>query len=977
MEMQWTANWIWKAAGELRPVNEHGCFRKTFLLDAEQLREAKLHISADSRYQLWVNGNEVGEGPIRSATHAWFYDTYEVAHLLCKGNNVISVTVWHFGHSNYQYIEAEAGLIAQLDIKTTTGKVIYGTDESWKYRMHTGYEQRVVKRSANVGWMEVYDANRWDAFWTDPRYSDADWENGRVVYGYGRGLWGELLPRDIPHLSTSVMRPQSVVSLSEIKPLQQVVSVNMRKNFYGETRDANAKVFSGYLVTCLHVPQTMKGKISFPHPKWNSVYGNVKIDDTWYPVDDQNRTISLEVTEGAHFFLVEICGIHDDLFCHIHFDFPDPVVLSHPYEQHAANGRGDAVFITVGPLEVITPVADGVQPVYGGVEEETGLNRRLPLFVEIGQCMTGEQLAKYRNISREVPAENVFWNQHVYSLVSEKTVLYTYPVTSLLENMLHSHPHPTVIMPPLFGGNMEFIIDFGKIFVGKIEFEIEAEAGTVVDFYGFESMHGGRIEYTEGLNNSVRYITREGRQSYKSRTRIGFRYLLVTLRKQQSPVLIYNICLHQKSYPVSKAGSFRCSDPLLNDIWEISRHTHHMCIEDTFVDCPTYEQVFWVGDCRISAMVNYALFGSYDLVRHCLEMVPKSRNESPLLLALFPTDWQAVIPFWTFSWIIACKEYVEHTADSEWLLSVYPEIKQTLLTYSQFINEKGLFDLSSWNFLDWASLDIPYVGVATAQQGILAYCFQIAAEMADEFGMTEDSTIFKAYCHNLKSSIHQYLWDERKKAFVDGLYRNGTFSTTYSVPTHVLLYLCDCVELDLKESVEQNLLDPPSDWVQVGSPFMAFYLFEAWKRLGRLDLILNSIRQEWGAMVRYGATTCWETFPGYYKTRLTRSHAHSWSTAPAHILGTQLLGITKKKNGYKQIFISPPMTDLQWVEGSLPTPYGRIDIAWTKEAGKKTIRAIVPNEIEVEIDDLLSAEWDVDITFIGVPSSKVEMTKRK
>jgi hypothetical protein len=45
-------------------------------------------------------------------------------------------------------------------------------------------------------------------------------------------------------------------------------------------------------------------------------------------------------------------------------------------------------------------------------------------------------------------------------------------------------------------------------------------------------------------------------------------------------------------------------------------------MEDTFVDCPAYEQVFWVGDSRNEALVNYYVFGALDIVKRCLRLVP-------------------------------------------------------------------------------------------------------------------------------------------------------------------------------------------------------------------------------------------------------------------------------------------------------------------------------------------------------------------
>ncbi len=942
------AEWICKP-GDRRPVNEHICFRKTFHAAGAKADLATLSISADTKFRLWVNGIELGEGPIRSTADHWYYDTFDISHLIIAGANVIAVKVWHYGHSNYQYVENEAGLIAALQISgDASGTEIIGTDETWLHRRHAGYDADVVKRNVNIGWMEIYDAGAMDEDWVHPSYDDSGWEPSSIVGPYGSSPWGTLYPRDIEPLATQIVRPKQVISLSEIVPIQQVISVNMRDNLYPQSRDANAKIFSGFLAVKLVAAALTSGRLTFAHSRWNGVQGRFKIGHTWY-----EHNAAIEIPEGEHLFLMEICGVHNDLFTHMELDFTSGLEFAHPF------GKEGMSFVTIGPFETIESYADGHKPVYGGVEKSTGLNHDHPLLKEIGTCSTTAEFERYRDICTDVEPRHVLVNQMIYSLMLRKQVVRRYPITNRTERMLHDHLLPTELPSPAEGGDIETILDFGKIFVGTIELEVDAPQGTVIDVYGFENRVNGANAYTSGCNNAFRYISREGRQTFKSGTRMGFRYLIVTVRESDVPVRIHRLHLHQSSYPATDKALFRCSDPMLNDIWEISRHTSQMCMEDTFVDCPTYEQVFWVGDCRVSALVNYQLFGSYELVRHCLEMVPRSRSQSSLLLALLPTDWQAAIPMWTFSWIIACKEYVAYSGDSAFLEKIYPEIRLTLEAYRGFLNKDGLFDTSSWNMLDWAPIDIPYVGVVTAQQAQLAQCHSIAADMADRLGWRDEAVELRGYAEEQKRALQEQLWDEEEQVYLDGIHRTGERSTTRSLQTHILLYLADCLNEHQAAVIEPKLMDPPEDWIQIGTPFFSFYLFEVWERFGELDRTLAQIRTDWGRMIRYGATTTWETF-----TVFPRSHAHAWSAAPAFILGNQLLGVQKLEDGFQRVRISPPNTELRWAEGVVPTPHGRIDVAWSKEEEKPVMRVTVPRDIEVEIGSEHENTWEILITVI-------------
>lgn len=947
--MEWSANWIW-VDKEAQPINAQVCFRKTLAIENYTVRRAVLRISGDTLFRVWIDGVGVGDGPIRSSKDHWYYEEYAVEHLLTPGEHLIAAQVWHYGHSNYQYVENHAGLIASLEVEYEDGRIaVYPTDASWKAHVHLGYEKHVPKRNVNIGWLEVYDARRWDADWIKPSYDDADWTAAHIVCEGGAGPWGELYPRDIEPMAKRMIFPRQLVSESEVLPIQKVVSVNMREHFFPGQRDANVKIFTGYFATGLEVAEDTRGKLTFAHTPWNGVQGRYKIDGQWFATGDE-----FHLTKGKHLFLVEIGGVHNDVFSHMEWDFPVEVKFIHPMK--GTPEAGESAFVTLGPYQVIEAIADGKHPKYGGVEKLSGLDKELPEYVEVGKLESLEAFReRYAGEVHTVASSDVMDNLMIYSLMLRRKQLACFAVKRDKERMLYDHAHPTVVPVPSRGGDMEYVVDFGKLYVGRVELELEAPEGTIVDVYGFEAMVDGKIRYTSGLNNAFRYTTRAGRQQYVSDSRMGFRYLILTVREQTAPVSIYRIAVEQSGYPVTDQAVFRCSDPLLNDIWEISRHTSEVCTEDTFVDCPTFERVFWVGDCRVSALVNYYLFGSYDLVRHCLELVPRSREHSPLLLSCLPTDWQAVIPVWTFSWMMSCKDYVEYSGDHELVASIYPEYVRTLEAYCEFLDDRDLFDISSWNMLDWAEVDIPAVGVGTAQHAMLAYCCELGADMAAQLGLKGESERWYGVARRMRIAMHRYLWDPKRQAFYDGQHRTGEMSKTYSHQTHVLLYLCQAIDKEHRPLVEKHIVQPPEDWVQIISPFMSFYLFEAWQSMGRLDLILERIREVWGTMVRQGSTTAWETYPS------TRSFAHAWSAAPAYVMGKHLLGVNRTGDGFLSVELAPPETELEWAEGSIPTPLGRIDVSWSREKGERKLRAKLPESIAVDCTAARRAGWEIEL----------------
>ena len=94
LKEQWKAKWITYPGIS---GTEYGVylFRKNFTLDTED-KYFIVHVSADNRYKLYVNGQYVGNGPARGDLMKWYFETIDLAPYLKKGENVIAAEVWNF-----------------------------------------------------------------------------------------------------------------------------------------------------------------------------------------------------------------------------------------------------------------------------------------------------------------------------------------------------------------------------------------------------------------------------------------------------------------------------------------------------------------------------------------------------------------------------------------------------------------------------------------------------------------------------------------------------------------------------------------------------------------------------------------------------------------------------------------------------------------------------------------------------------------
>ncbi len=948
--MNWKAEWIW-GDGEPSPRNAWRCFRKTFMVDAAAWDDAQIAITADSRYVLWVNNELVGRGPARSWPAAQRFDTYDVGPLLVSNRpNAVAVLVQHLGLATFSYIRGRGGLLSQIELRSGSETVqSVATDSTWKTTEHLGHDPRGPRLSLQMGFSERYDARAWDPDWTTPHFDDKSWRQSSIIGPVGIPPWTSVVPRDIPALAEEVFRPIKVESVARVRPVSYTTTIDVRTQFDPEScNHANYTVHAGYVATILRMTEAAPAVLGFPSAL-ASVFGpcavnGVRYDRKQFRGSDPERYLDVELQAGDNLLVFDVTtwdhgnGFHFGIDTHVPFELVSPL----PAES------ADSAFVAIGPFPANAEGASDATRLGGDPRITIQDEER---FLEAATIATSDELKRLGGLVRPIPLSLVSQDDVFASCiwVRSRDLM---PASASLDKLV-SDPGTPVEMPRQEGFDTEVGIDFGRIYSGYLEFEVDAPEGAVLDFYGFEFIHEGERQDTFRVDNTLRYTCRRGPQRYTSAVRRGLRYLMITLRGTTGPIRLSNLAFIQCNYPTEEVGAFHCSDPLLDDIYEVSRHTTRVCMEDTFVDCPTYEQTFWVGDSRNEALVAYTAFGAEPLVKRCLHLVPGSREQTPYYSSQVPSGWTNVIPNWTFLWVIACQEYYERTGENSFVQTIWPDVCFTLDHYLASRNADGLLLIAAWNLLDWAPMDQPNAGIVTPQNCFLVKALRAAASMGDILD-DERAEKFKFEADSLSLAINRNLWSDEHSAYVDAIHLDGSRSTIFSVQTQVVAYLCDVAQGERAALVEQIMLEPPQDFVPIGSPFMSFFHYEALARCGRFDEMLADMRTNYGAMLAYGATTCWEMYPNYSVLRanprfLTRSHCHAWSAGPVYFLGKYVLGVRPKTPGWTEIEVEPWVADLAWARGRVPLPDGRtVDVSWTVNGNRNmelTVRA--PQDVRV------------------------------
>ena len=157
--------------------NCHILFRKEFYL-GEKPGEAKIYITADDYYKLYINGSFVSQGPAPSYHFRYNYNVIDVTEYLAPGKNIIAVHTLYQGLINrvWQSGDNRHGLILDLE---ADGKNVLCSDESFKTARHSGYKE-IGTVGYDTQFLEEYDSTALEVGFEHVSFDDKDWKYAKI-----------------------------------------------------------------------------------------------------------------------------------------------------------------------------------------------------------------------------------------------------------------------------------------------------------------------------------------------------------------------------------------------------------------------------------------------------------------------------------------------------------------------------------------------------------------------------------------------------------------------------------------------------------------------------------------------------------------------------------------------------------------------------------------------------------------------------
>ena len=367
---------------------------------------------------------------------------------------------------------------------------------------------------------------------------------------------------------------------------------------------------------------------------------------------------------------------------------------------------------------------------------------------------------------------------------------------------------------------------------------------------------------------------------------------------------------------IPQPGSFRCSDERLNQIWRTAAYTQLLTMQRYIFEGAKRDRLVWYGDFNPQTMTTLNVFGAPDVLKETLGAYAETTWPLPNYMNGFPN--------YSLWWLISVSDLYHYTGDLEYLRLRSPYLFGLFRAIKKQVKENGQAGFPA-EFLDWPTADNPQ-----AQHSGTHAIFTIAVERVLEIAKALDDDAVEAEAAEVLAKLRSFVPDNV------GVKQSAA-----------LMALAG-----LEDPAKPNVDVVAKNGGEYFSTFYGYYMLEALAQGGRRAEALDIIREYWGAMLDVGATTFWEDFNlkwlenagrideltpagkdslhgdrgAYCYEGFRHSLCHGWSSGPAPWLTRYVLGVTPATPGFAEVNFDPFLGDLDWAEGTVPTPRGAIRV---------------------------------------------------
>ncbi|MDO5423160.1 MAG: alpha-L-rhamnosidase C-terminal domain-containing protein [Eubacteriales bacterium] len=522
------------------------------------------------------------------------------------------------------------------------------------------------------------------------------------------------------------------------------------------------------------------------------------------------------------------------------------------------------------------------------------------------------------------------------------------------------------------GTRTEVELNAGELTCGYLSLRMQRGAGACVKMLlsegyvqdgksmnGVGLLKGDRLDWVNGhlhghtdVYHADGYGTEDCEEVYEQYWFRTFRFIRLEIETAEEPLVLTGFDYLETGYPLEAKASVETSDETMTGIWEISLRSLKRCMQETYVDCPFYEQLQYAMDSRSEILYTYMVSGDDRLARQCMDDFRRSQREDGMINCCHPNYGPNVIPGFAIYYILMVYDHMMFFGDQKLVRKHLPCIDGILGYFDEHLDERGLVGKTGghiseryWSFVDWAipwgkSVGMPpagYCGPLTMESLLYIMGLQHAAKLCEYVGRESTAKEYRRRAELVQEAVNAHCRDS------EGVYLDGPGVQEYSQHCQMFAVLTETAEEREWKRLLRDTLEDTEKYAQY-TVSTAFYLFRALEKAGMYERT-EKLWDLWREMLGKHLTTCVENATD------ERSDCHAWGAVILYELTAVTLGVGPAEPGFERIRIAPVPGYLDWAKGTAATKWGMVSVEWKKrEDGSLEVEYEVPEGMEDKVE---------------------------
>jgi len=506
------------------------------------------------------------------------------------------------------------------------------------------------------------------------------------------------------------------------------------------------------------------------------------------------------------------------------------------------------------------------------------------------------------------------------------------------------------------------LYDFGEEINGMPQLDIQGKAGTEIEIVTAPYILNNTFTYKIVDSEFRDKIVLSGkRDKWESTYFKPTRYLGIIV-KNSYPVQLSSAGIHQIKYPFERRGNMSSEDaPWINNYFEATAKTINVCTTDAFTD--NYrERRQYAQTGYYAALGNYWIYGDYALQRRYLIQVAQEQLANGIMPAYAPlaADDYMIILDSNCLWIRSLYNYFMYSGDEKTVRELIPVAQKLIDLLHSFTFDLYFIDNPPYAYwLDHAQNDRR--GANLCLNGHYLGALTDYAELLRYFNMDTSELEYQIKAAKLS---YTHFWNEEKQLYSDAVI-DGKLSPMYSEQGNAMALSTNNVWTEEAElAAKQLLVNDKHNYIKRESgitmvtPAMSYFLHKGLCNYGFIDESFELFRNRFDKMLQpeYNGTL-WEEWwldgtgrSGKFQGGRTRSDAQTESAFAPALFAEFLIGIKVTKPGMKELEITRYKSKIKNLKGSIPTPYGNVNVEWNIYENNGELKLNIPSGITIKVN---------------------------